>query len=105
MSQIRYRVYCQECKQSQLVDFLKNGSNNNDNSSSAVGDELNKHLIRAFRQLALLNIPCTWRVAAQQEEQVTLELWVFWFDDRHTGEIDDNPYLQNLEGTCKGISC
>ncbi|KAG2227271.1 hypothetical protein INT45_008515 [Circinella minor] len=71
-------------------------------SSSTAGDDLNKHLIQAFRQLALLNIPCTWRVATQQEEQVILELWVFWFDDRHTGEIDDNPYLHNLEETKMG---
>ncbi|KAI9252879.1 mediator complex subunit 13 C-terminal-domain-containing protein [Phascolomyces articulosus] len=104
VSQIRYRVYCQECKQSELVDFLKNeaSSSNSNNSSSFSSDDLHKHLVKAFRQLVQLNIPCTWRVATQQEEQVKLELWVFWFDDRHTGEIDDNLYLQNLEETKMG---
>ncbi|KAI8096464.1 mediator complex subunit 13 C-terminal-domain-containing protein [Halteromyces radiatus] len=32
-----------------------------------------------------------------QSETITLELWVFWFDDRHTGLIDANLLLRELD--------
>ncbi|KAI9496107.1 mediator complex subunit 13 C-terminal-domain-containing protein [Zychaea mexicana] len=110
-SQIRYRVYCQRCQRSQLASFLKTetagSSSSSSSSASTTGggtdDDQDKHLVRAFRQLVQLGIPCTWRIiTTQQEDQVTLELWVFWFDDRRTGEIDDNISLQNLEETKMG---
>lgn len=31
-------------------------------------------------------------------DALSLELWVFWFEDRHTGVIDANQYLSELEG-------
>lgn len=31
-------------------------------------------------------------------DALSLELWVFWFEDRHTGVIDANQYLTELEG-------
>ncbi|KAG0172639.1 mediator of RNA polymerase II transcription subunit 13 [Apophysomyces sp. BC1034] len=34
---------------------------------------------------------------SKDEETVLLELWVFWFDDRHTKEVDKNQYLGLLE--------
>jgi hypothetical protein len=41
-----------------------------------------------------------------QADSVTLELWVFWFDDRHTGLIDSNTLLKELDGKyTKSIRC
>lgn len=41
-----------------------------------------------------------------QADSVTLELWVFWFDDRHTGLIDSNTLLKELDGKyTKSIHC
>lgn len=55
--------------------------------------------MNAFQSLIDLNIPCVWQVAPNQEKEfVTLELWVFWFDDRHTGMIDDHVRLKELKG-------
>lgn len=33
-----------------------------------------------------------------QADSIILELWVFWFDDRHTGLIDANSLLKELDG-------
>ncbi|KAI8982452.1 mediator complex subunit 13 C-terminal-domain-containing protein [Mycotypha africana] len=45
-----------------------------------------------------MHIPVVWRVVDETEKgSVSLELWVFWFDDRHTGKIDDNDSLYALE--------
>lgn len=59
-----------------------------------------------FRNLKDRRIPCTWRVASKSTEtrsqttdQVRVELWVFWFDERRTGEIDGHQGLSTLEGT------
>lgn len=81
-------------------------------SWSRTGQESDENtLIKAYRNLVALNIPCMWKGAdtlagaapdtprdMEPEEVITLELWVFWFDDRHTGQIDDNVYLRELEG-------
>ncbi|KAI8149233.1 mediator complex subunit 13 C-terminal-domain-containing protein [Fennellomyces sp. T-0311] len=101
VSQIRFRVYSQQCKRSQLADFLKAGTSPNSQWNQK-DDSDTHHLIRASRNLLQLRIPCTWRVApesvpVQDDDEVTLELWVFWFEDRFTGKIDDNVYLQSLE--------
>lgn len=48
-----------------------------------------------------LNIPALWRISSESTEpgnDFVLELWVFWFDERHTGKIDANDYLDALEG-------
>lgn len=34
----------------------------------------------------------------QSRDSLSLELWVFWFEDRHTGIIDANQHLTELEG-------
>jgi hypothetical protein len=97
-------VYNQRCNRENLVNYLKN-TPNYDNS--------NDILLRAYTNLISLSIPATWRIttsskdeddqaesaaAPGKEEQVTLELWVFWFDERHTGKIDANDDLGALEG-------
>lgn len=114
-------MYSQQCERSQLARLLK---------SEAVPESIslsNHHwpkdhhqpesiLIQAFRNLVQLNIPCVWRPApttTQLEEEkasnkvddhvVLLELWVFWFDDRHTGLVDNNEMLKQLEGTCMQV--
>ena len=102
-------MYSQQCERSQLARLLK---------SEAVPESIscsNHHwpkdhpesiLIQAFRNLIQLNIPCVWRPAPttqleEEEDQVVLlELWVFWFDDRHTGVVDNNEMLKQLEGMC-----
>lgn len=41
----------------------------------------------------------------QSGDALSLELWVFWFEDRHTGVIDANQYLTELEGNWGNWSC
>lgn len=56
-------------------------------------------IVSTFQCLIDLNIPCVWQVMPSQEkEMVVLELWVFWFDDKHTGLIDDHSQLKELKG-------
>lgn len=48
-----------------------------------------------------LSIPAFWRVSSESTEpgkDLELELWVFWFDERHTGKIDANDNLYALDG-------
>ncbi|KAF7725867.1 mediator of RNA polymerase II transcription subunit 13 [Apophysomyces ossiformis] len=33
----------------------------------------------------------------KKDDRIDLELWVFWFDDKHTGIVDANEYLDALE--------
>lgn len=58
--------------------------------------------MRAYKNLISSSIPATWRITSDEQqsspEKVTLELWVFWFDERHTGKIDANDDLDALEG-------
>ncbi|KAI8142064.1 mediator complex subunit 13 C-terminal-domain-containing protein [Fennellomyces sp. T-0311] len=86
VSQIRYRAYSDTCERSTLLDSLKRHT-------------LSNPLIQAFHELCDLNIPCTWRAprSNNHDSTVKLELWVFWFDERHTGRIDANVLLNELE--------
>jgi hypothetical protein len=48
-----------------------------------------------------MSIPALWRIASEStepEKDLILELWVFWFDERHTGKIDANDDLYTLDG-------
>lgn len=60
-------------------------------------------LLKAYFELLAISIPVTWRIAHENEEnldnQILLELWVFWFDDGHTGKVDSNESLRELDGT------
>ncbi|ORZ01441.1 mediator complex subunit 13 C-terminal-domain-containing protein [Syncephalastrum racemosum] len=87
--QIRYRVYCQSCKRSQLDRALSE-------------QDTDCNLIYAFRHLVRLHIPCVWRALSSPsssagDDNVYLELWAFWFDEQRTGQIDTLPCLQALE--------
>jgi hypothetical protein len=57
--------------------------------------------MRAYTNLVSTNIPAVWKFTEQQQEQddlLSLELWVFWFDEKHTGRIDAMEDLNALEG-------
>ncbi|KAI7891231.1 mediator complex subunit 13 C-terminal-domain-containing protein [Mucor mucedo] len=52
----------------------------------------------AFHQLISINIPCVWQITpSQDKELISLELHVFWFDDKHTGIIDSSSHLKALK--------
>lgn len=57
-------------------------------------------LINAYHRLISLNIPSHWHITSQTSDSdtLTLELWIFWFDHRHTGTIDNSNELKNLQG-------
>lgn len=58
-------------------------------------------LLKAYAEMMALGIPTLWRVHAESNEpakDLELELWVFWFDERHTGKIDANDNLYALDG-------
>ncbi|OAD76439.1 alpha trans-inducing transcription factor [Phycomyces blakesleeanus NRRL 1555(-)] len=119
VSQIRYRVYGQHCKRSSLVDFIKcepsessTTGNIKPTYSGFHGDPLDPTeniLIKTFKTLTQLGILCMWRMASENNECsssptqnpdqdiVPLELWVFWFDEKHTGKIDSNYELSILD--------
>lgn len=57
--------------------------------------------MRAYNDLISASIPTLWRISSESTEvgnEFTLELWVFWFDERHTGKIDANDDLYALDG-------
>ncbi|KAI9476551.1 MAG: mediator complex subunit 13 C-terminal-domain-containing protein [Benjaminiella poitrasii] len=96
VSQIRYRVYNQHCSRSNLVDYLRNAPELDCNSIT---------LLKAYNDLLSMNIPAVWRIISESDESgkdLVLELWVFWFDERHTGKIDANDDLYILEETKVG---
>jgi hypothetical protein len=89
VSQIRYRAYCQHVNRSSLINYLRNTPDK---------DIL---LLKAYSDLIASNIPALWRISSESTEpgnDFLLELWVFWFDERHTGKIDANDDLDALEG-------
>lgn len=57
--------------------------------------------MKAYTTLISSSIPAFWRISSQSTEpgkDLVLELWVFWFDERHTGKIDASDDLDDLEG-------
>lgn len=58
--------------------------------------------MRAYTNLVSTNIPAVWKFTEQQQQEqddlLSLELWVFWFDEKHTGRIDAMEDLNALEG-------
>lgn len=59
-------------------------------------------LLVAFENLVELNIPSVWQIIhTEEDDMISLELWVFWFDERHTSKIDDNSHLKKLTGRIK----
>jgi hypothetical protein len=65
----------------------------------------------AYRTLLRANVPAFWRIldaisntetddaSKDAEDTVKVELWVFWIDEKHTGIVDRNTFLNDLEGT------
>jgi hypothetical protein len=48
-----------------------------------------------------LNIPATWRIVPNQETDkdiISLELWLFWFDNKHTNIVEKDIQLKQLQG-------
>ncbi|ORX47245.1 hypothetical protein DM01DRAFT_1385988 [Hesseltinella vesiculosa] len=99
VSQIRYRAYQQGCPRSSLQAFFSW----KDQSAPPSNETL---LISTYQQLIEQKIPCMWQMrpvakpnpeSSPEADNVILELWVFWFDDRHTGIIDGNASLKELD--------
>ncbi|GAA5814037.1 hypothetical protein MFLAVUS_007527 [Mucor flavus] len=91
VSQIRYRVYNQHCTRDNLVNYLKRAPNY---------DTSKDILMRAYTNLISASIPTLWTISSESNEpgkDIVLELWVFWFDERHTGKIDTSDDLDALE--------
>lgn len=60
--------------------------------------------MRAYTNLISASIPTLWTISSESNEpgkDIVLELWVFWFDERHTGKIDTSDDLDALEGKKK----
>lgn len=59
-------------------------------------------LLIAFENLLEQNIPSVWQIIHTEEDNmILLELWVFWFDERHTSKIDESSQLKKLKGKVK----
>ncbi|KAI7866317.1 mediator complex subunit 13 C-terminal-domain-containing protein [Spinellus fusiger] len=101
---IRYRAYTQSCLRASLSTFLKTPTQCPPQQKDLKGELNTNVLIRAYWDLIAMGVPCLWRRAAHNtsRERVVLELWVFWFDDSHTGHIDAHQGLQLLEGFVVG---
>lgn len=99
VSQIRYRVYHQYYIREQLIEYLKTSHDNTNNNHNHNNDNA---LLKAYAELLSINIPAFWQICKESledsENKLLLELWVFWFDDGHTGRVDSNEYLRELDG-------
>ncbi|KAF1806655.1 mediator complex subunit 13 C-terminal-domain-containing protein [Mucor lusitanicus] len=67
--------------------------------------ESHNALIDAYRHILALNIPATWHILSNQKtdkDTVTLELWIFWFDNKHTQVIETDARLKELHESKSG---
>ncbi|KAI9287343.1 mediator complex subunit 13 C-terminal-domain-containing protein [Umbelopsis sp. AD052] len=106
--QIRLRVYQHVCKRQELTSYKEKKSESYQDDLEKA-EPSNVPLIAAYRSIMRANIPAFWRTldvkddseeddtAKDAEDNVRVELWVFWIDDKHTGIVDRNPYLNELE--------
>jgi hypothetical protein len=113
--QIRLRVYQHVCKRQEMTSYKEDKSESYQDDLEKA-EPSNVPLIAGYRSIMRANIPAFWRTldakddsegdetAKDAEETVRVELWVFWIDDKHTGIVDRNPYLNELEGKCIGLS-
>lgn len=81
-----------------------------DRTDHAEGEPSNEPLMAAYRSILRVNIPAFWRILdaksdreedeaiEDDEDNVKVELWVFWIDEKHTGIVDRNTLLNELEG-------
>lgn len=63
--------------------------------------EAHNATVDAYRHMLALNIPATWHILSNQKtdkDTVALELWVFWFDGKHTQVIEADAHLKRLRG-------
>lgn len=76
------------------------------NPSYIKSERPNIPLLNAFRHLVHLNIPSVWQIVqAEEKDLIALQLWVFWINDKHTGIIDNNKELNELQGNVKKNTC
>lgn len=71
------------------------------NPSYIESPESKNSIINAYQHLIALNIPATWHIASNQKtdkDTVSLELWLFWFDNKHTNVIEKDIQLKQLQG-------
>lgn len=117
ISQIRFRVYQRTCKRHNFHIYKerKYESSREENQKQEKTQTTNEQLLSAYRSMLRANIPAVWRILERDDgaenvdsdkeidETVTAELWVFWMDDKHTGIVDRNVFLEQLEGKGKNI--
>ncbi|KAI9024364.1 mediator complex subunit 13 C-terminal-domain-containing protein [Phycomyces nitens] len=104
VSHIRYRAYTQSCLRSLLPDFITSDRSQKSDTKMCYGmfdaDPTTNVLINAFWDLLDLKIPVAWCLSHSQPSDkslINLDLWVFWFDDSHTGLIDGHQGLRALD--------
>jgi hypothetical protein len=113
--QIRFRVYQHVCKRQELTSYKEKKSKIRQDDPEKE-EPSNVPIIAGYRSIIRANIPAFWRIldtkvdieednmTKDTEENVKIELWVFWIDDKHTGIVDRNPYLNDLEGKVSNTS-
>ncbi|KAL0075005.1 mediator complex subunit 13 C-terminal-domain-containing protein [Phycomyces blakesleeanus] len=92
------------CLRSLLPDFITSDRSQKQETRMCYGmfdaDPTTNVLINAFWDLLDLTIPVAWCLSQSQPSDktlVNLDLWVFWFDDSHTGLIDGHQGLRALD--------
>ncbi|GAN07643.1 hypothetical protein MAM1_0170d07145 [Mucor ambiguus] len=104
IANIRYKCYVQSYTKSSLMSFLT-CEGFHGNPSYIDLPESHNAIIDAYNHMLTLNIPATWHILSNQKtdkETAMLELWVFWFDYRHTQVIETDPRLKELKESKSG---
>ncbi|KAL9540167.1 hypothetical protein MBANPS3_009834 [Mucor bainieri] len=106
IASIRYKCYIQSYAKSSLVSFLTGEDFHGSNPSYMDPPAShNNAMLDAYKHVLALNIPATWHMLSNQKtdkDTVTLELWVFWFDSKHTSVIETDAQLKQLPESKSG---
>lgn len=100
ISNIRYKCYLESFPKAALLSFLT-CEGFHTNPSYIESPEAKNSIINTYQRLIALNIPATWHIASNQKadkDTVSLELWLFWFDNKHTNVIEKDIQLKQLQG-------
>ncbi|KAL7327403.1 mediator of RNA polymerase II transcription subunit 13, variant 2 [Mucor circinelloides] len=104
ISNIRYKCYVHSYPKSALLSFLTRESFHA-NLSYIDSPESHNAIIDAYKHLIALNIPATWHILSNpktNKDSVTLELWLFWFDNKHTQVIETDARLKEMQESKSG---
>ncbi|KAI8647794.1 hypothetical protein BD408DRAFT_478870 [Parasitella parasitica] len=100
ISNIRYKCYVKSYPKSSLLSFLT-CEGFQARPSYIASPESQNLIIHAYRHLIAMNVPATWHVSSNQnvdKDTISLELWLFWFDNKHTSLIANDSLLKELQG-------